>query len=397
MRIFRFFKGYVTLKISGSMPERFVNVLTQNGVSVWGVKSIGGNVFCRTSAGNFKYIKKLVKHKSVRVHICEKYGLPFIVNRHKNRKGLLVGGVLFLAVFNVLSLFVWNIDVYGFENMSVWRAKNVMESVGVYEGVYNKFSSLRDVQNKALIAFGDVSWITVNIDGSSGEVNISETIKQGDVQALPCNIVADCEAQIIRVDAQKGMAVVKSGDAVAKGNLLISGFVKTPLGSTVLDTAQGAVIAKTVRTQKIIIPKEYTYKSIYSDGIHRRNVRVYGLLIPLSFQSVGVNSDYLSFVDEERFVFREKKAAFSFVDEDIYYYGDKKVILTENAVSDYLNTELLLREVFEYGDKKIIGRNIKITAENDNYNCIAQYNCEEDIGVKKEIIFDTENSAEYDE
>ena len=120
-------------------------------------------------------------------------------------------------------------------------------------------------------------------------------------------------------------------------------------------------------------------------------------MIPLSFQSVGVNSDYLSFVDEERFVFREKKAAFSFVDEDIYYYGDKKVILTENAVSDYLNTELLLREVFEYGDKKIIGRNIKITAENDNYNCIAQYNCEEDIGVKKEIIFDTENSAEYDE
>ena len=389
MKIIRFFKGYITLKISGSMPERFVNVLTQSGVRVWGVKSIGGNVFCRTSAGNFKYIKKLVRHKSVKVHITEKFGLPFILNRHKNRRGLFAGAVLFVAVFKILSSFVWNIDYYGFENMSIWRAKDVMREVGVYEGVYNKFDSLSEVQNKALIAFEDVSWITVNADGTSGEVNISETVKADIEEDKPCNIVADCDAQIIRVDAQKGMPVVKAGDAVAKGNLLISGFIETPLGSTVMGTAQGAVIAKTVRKQEIAVPKQYIYKAINTDSLHRRNVKIYGLLIPLDFRSVGINADYLSFINEERFVFHEKKASLSLVDEYIYYYENKSVIVPENKAQDIVNIELLLREVFEYGDKKIIGSNIKITAEdNNNYYCTAEYKCEENIGVKKEILFD---------
>ena len=389
MKIIRFLKGCITIEISGSMPERFVNVLIHNGVNVWGVKSIGGNVYCRTSAANFKYIKMLVKNKSVRVHIKEKFGLPFIINKHKNRKGLLVGAVLFVAVFKLLSCFVWNIDYYGFDNMSAEQVKDVMQSVGVYEGAYNKLGSLSEIRNKALIAFGNASWITVNVDGTSGEVNITETIKADTKGDTAYNIVADCDAQIIRVDAQRGMAVVKSGDAVAKGNLLISGIIETPLGSTVLDTAQGAVIAKTVRKQEIVVPKQYVYKSIDTSGIQRKSVKVFGQLIPLSFRNVGVNRQYLSFIDEQRFTFHKNKAALSVLNEDIYYYSDKKIILTENTVKDYINTELLLREVFEYGDKKIIGSNVNITAENDHYYCTAKYDCEEDISVKKEILFDT--------
>ena len=388
MKIIRFFKGYVTLELSGSMPERFVNVLIQNGVAVWGVKSINGNVYCRTSAGNFKYIKRLVKNKSVSVHITEKLGLPFILNKHKNRKGLLVGAFLFFAVFRLLSSFVWNIDYYGFDNMSVSHVKDVMQSVGVYEGAYNKFDSLSDLRNKALIALGNASWITVNVNGTSGEVNITETIKAEPETDTPCNIVADCDAQIIRVDAQRGMSVVKSGDAVAKGNLLISGIIETPLGSTVIDTAQGAVIAKTSRTQEIIVPKQYIYKSIDTNAIQRKNVKLFGILIPLSFHNVGANREYLSFTDEQRLEFHNRKASLSILSEDIYYYTDKNVIMTEKNINDYINTELLLREVFEYGDKKIIGRSINITAEEDNYNCIAEYELEENIAVKKQILFE---------
>lgn len=393
VRLLRFIRGYIVFRITGSCPEKFVNILTYNGVNVWGVKSKDGVVYCTTIASNYKYIRKLSRRTSNKIRIESKYGIPFFINRNMNRIGLPIGMICFLLIFKLLSMYLWNIDIYGFNDMSYINAKSVMNDVGVYEGARNRFTSLKNIQTDAMIRFGNVSWITVNVDGSKGEVNISEVTEKGDIHDdTPYNIKANTDAQIIRVDAYSGSAVVKSGDAVAKGNLLISGFVETELGGTHLSTADGIVWAKTERTEKFSITKNCTAVQYNPENISRLSCRLFNIVIPLKPKYYLSNEKCLSFINECRANFQNETASFSLINENIYFYNENKTIINKQSAEKIFQTEMLLSELFNYNDKKIISRNIKYSADDENYYYDINYTCEEDIGEKSEIILNDDFS-----
>ena len=389
VKILRFFRGYVVFSVRGSYPEKFINLLIYKGINVWGVKSRDGIVYFTTLAVNCKAIYRFSRKSNNKVSVESKYGLPFFLNRNKNRVGLPIGFACFLLIFKLLSLFIWNIDIYGFKNISYSNAKDTMKNIGVYEGVYNNFDSLVNVQNQALTEFDNVSWITFNVDGSKGEVNISEVTEKGDIQNdTPYNIKADIDAQIIRVDAYSGHAVVKMGDAVAKGNLLISGFVETELGGTRLDSAGGVVWAKTERNEKFSVPKSYNTTIYNSESKSRYSCRIFNLILPLKAECYDVNSRYFTFFSENKAKFRDQTASVSLIQENNYFY-DSEFVKPDDALAEkLLNAEIVLNELFAYGDKKIISRNIENSADDKNYKCNIRYVCEEDIGVKSKIILD---------
>ena len=390
VKLLRFLRGYIVFIISGSCPEKFVNILTYNGVNVWGVQSRDGIVYCTTLAVNYKHIRRLSRRTSNKVRVKSKYGLPFFINRNKDRVGLPIGAVCFLLVFKLLSMFLWNIDIYGFTDISYNKAKSVMESVGIYEGAYAAFDSLNNIQTKAMIEFENVSWITVNVDGSKGEVNISEVTQKGGIMNADAhyNIKANVDAQIIRVDGYSGSAVVKSGDAVAKGNLLISGFVQTELGGTHLSTADGVVWAKTEHTESFSVPKTYTTAEYNPDSKCRYSCRLFNIVIPLKFDNYDTTDNHFSFVSEHKASFQDETASLSLINENVYFYDNDNITLNERTAENILKTEMLLNELFHYGDKKIISRTVESSVDDKNFNYTVKYNCEENIGEKSEIIID---------
>lgn len=389
VKLLRILRGYVVFMISGSCPEKFVNILTFNGVNVWGVKSKEGVVYCTTLAANYKHIRRLSRRTSHKIRVKSKHGIPFFLHRNNNRVGLPIGLICFLIVFKILSLFVWNIEIYGFNDISYTKAKHVMNDVGIYDGVYNSFDSLIGVQTKAMIEFDNVSWITVNIDGSKGEVNISEVTQKGDIKDnTPYNIKAAEDGQIIRIDAYSGAAVVNSGDAVTKGNLLISGFVQTELGGTHLSSADGIVWADTHHTKEIIIPREYTSAAYIPAHESRVSCRLFNIVIPLKMKYLNKDDKYLSFISEKKASFQEETASLSLINENIYYYNNIQRKNDKNLSEKQFKAEMLLNEMFCYGDKKIISRTVNRSADENNYIYTVEYECEENIAEKSEILFE---------
>ena len=400
--LIRLFRGYVIFSVTGSYPERFVNILICSGINVWGVRSRDGVVYCCARASDYRFIRKLRRRTGSKIHVERKRGLPFLIHRNRERVGLLVGVFCFIAVFKILSLFVWNVDLYGFENMSYNHAKDVMEKVGVYEGAYGKYESLKNIQTRALIEFESVSWITVNVDGSQGEVNISEvTEKNKSNDEKSYNIKADIDAQIIRVDAYSGLSVVKSGDAVVRGNLLISGFVETELGGTHLDTAEGVVWARTERTERFSVPKNAGVTEYDPDFRNRYSCRIFGFVVPLTFSDYGKSGNYFTFLNEKKASFNDRNASVSVIGENVYFYGEKEDNFDEGEAESIFNAEVLLGELFNYGDKKIVERTVKRSDDRENFYFDVKYICEEDIGVKSEIILDDnfsiDTNTEFDE
>ncbi len=393
VNIIRFFRGYIMLAISGSRPETFLNVMTSNGIAVWGVKSSEGVIYCKTLAVNYRYIYNLSRRKSIKIRIIKKTGMPFFVNKNKKHMGIPIGAVCFALIFAFLSRYLWYVDIYGYEAMSKSRADTVMKEIGVYEGAKGKFDSLRNLQTKALIAFGDVSWITINTDAAAAEVKITETtVKTAEPDDKHYNITAKCDGQIIRADVQKGMSYVNGGDAVVKGSLLIGGFVQTDLGSTILDTAQGVVMAKTSHREKITIPKKTQYRRYEDSFVTRQNAKVFGIYLPLEMRCTDANREKMRYISEYALSFKGKTAPVYAVREHIYYLDNEQTELSEKSSEKLFTAQRLLCELFSYSDKKITDRNITKSADDDNFYYEIEYSCDEDIGQREEIMFDEDFS-----
>lgn len=388
VKILRLLRGYVVFMVTGSYPEKFVNICTYNGVNVWGVESKDGVVYCRTIAANYRVIRILSRRTSAKIRVKRKIGLPFILNKNRKRIGLPIGLVCFFVIFKVLSLFVWNFDIYGNVTISDTRAKNVLESIGVYEGVYGKFDSLKNLQTRAMIEFKNVSWITINIDGSKGEVKISELVEKGEItdETTPCNIKAEVDGRIIRVDAYSGASSVNSGDAVVKGNLLISGVVENEHGEVSLAHADGVVWAETNRVESFSVPKEQMSVTYDESCDKRYSCRLFNVVIPLRAKNFAADGSFLFFSDENKMEFRGETASVSLIEESIFHYDRRKINNTEQSAEKQFHAEMMLNELFNYGDKKIINRSIESTVDKNGFNYNVHYECEEDIGIQSDII-----------
>lgn len=390
VRLLRLLRGYVVFAVTGSYPEKFINICTFNGVNVWGVKSREGVVYCCTLASNYKTVRILSRRTSAKIRVKRKRGLPFILLRNKKRSGLLIGAVLFIAILKILSMFVWTVDISGSENISYNYAKDVMKQVGVYEGVYGNFESLTNIRTKALLSFENVSWLSVNVDGSYGEVSMSESVQKGNItdNSLPSNIKAECDAQILRVDAYSGSPAVKSGDAVVKGNLLISGVIENELGGISLVNSDGVVWARTERVENLSLKKKQSFTDCSDKLKCRYSFRLFNMIIPISYCNLDCNNNYFYFTDERKAEFNEKTASISLIKQSILDYDKQSVNINKIDVEKQLKAEIMLTELFSYNDKKIINRSIETEIDEDCYKYNIMYVCEEDIGIKSEILTD---------
>lgn len=394
IRLLRFLRGYVIFTVTGSYPERLVNICIFNGVNVWGIKSKEGVVYCCAMAANYKAIRRLSHKTSAKIRIKRKCGLPFILKRNSKRKGLLIGFCLMLAILKVLSMFVWVIDFKGFESFSTSYAKEIMSQVGISEGVYSGFDNIKNMQTKAMMMLENVSWLSINVDGSYAEINMSESVPKGEVSdnQKPANIKAECDAQILRVDAYGGVPSVRSGDAVVKGNLLISGIAENENGGIALMRADGVVWASTKYSETISIQKAQT-KIEYGEPETRYACRLFNILIPLTYKcnSQGRNI-YLA--DEQRASFNGNNASLSLITENIYPYRANQYNIDETTAEEQFKTKVMLNELFKYNDKKIVSRNIEKSADSNKISYEIFYECEEDIGYSDEII--TEDNFRID-
>lgn len=390
VRLLRLLRGYVVFAVTGSCPERFINTCIYNGVNVWGVRSKEGVVYCSALAANYKTIKSLSRHRSVTVRLKRKRGLPFILNRNKKRVGLLIGAACFMAILKVLSLFVWNIDITGGETISTFQARETMRDVGIYEGMYGKVDSVKNIQTWAMIEFGNVSWLTVNLDGSYGEVNITESVAKGEIanNTKPSNIKADCDAQIIRVDVYSGAPAVVSGDAVVKGNLLISGVVSNEQGGLEMVRSDGVVWARTAREESFNFPAQYSFADYSDEPLSRYSCKIFNIVFPLTGKCIDKDQTCFYIINENRAQFNGNTASLSLINESIYPYEITSAKLSESEADSRFSAEKLLCELFNYSDRDIISADVEKAFDGENYSYTVAYECEENIGEESEIIID---------
>lgn len=386
LRLYRWLSGYVIFKTKGGFPERFLNLCVLRNITVWGVRikdgSLRGKMLCR----DYKRIRKIAKMSEAKPKIHKKRGLKFVFRRYSHRYGLALGAVLGILLICMLSNCIWNINISGNSRVDSKIIMAQLKKIGVYEGVRAKNIDTELSRQQLLIAMPQLSWCAVNIDGCFATVDVRETQekKPEEKTSYPANIIAGRTGTIISIKAYYGVPAVKVGQAVAKGDLLISGTVEDKNGGIVYSEARAQIMAQTVRTISEFVPFEQTGYENISKPFSRKIVTFFGISVPLFFGSVEKpysvsRSQYIPCVNGKRLPIRVDKAEFVRQREYKYTLTEKQAIeKAQKTVDEKCQKEL----------GGIVKQQIKsdIIRKKDGVQVKCDYKCEENIGIPKKIL-----------
>ncbi|MBR2715506.1 MAG: sporulation protein YqfD, partial [Ruminococcus sp.] len=271
LEIVRWMLGYVSFEIIGKFPERFINIVSKNSISIWNTSKRDQSLFACMHVKDYKNIRRLAKKSSVRLKVVSRHGFPFFIKKYHNRIGVVFGVIVFTVIVYVLSCFVWTIDVVGLETISYSKLMNTLNDNGLYVGTYIPSVSFNNISRSTMIEIDDIAWMAINVQGSHASVELKEKRKSPKVPDFnqPANVKAKCDGVILSINTRAGEAYFEKSSAVVKDQMLVSGVLKDKLGGVSVVRADAEIIARTNHKSTFSAEKTYGCYSFSNAKIDR--------------------------------------------------------------------------------------------------------------------------------
>ena len=226
-RLISWATGYVEIVVRGAHLEKLINLLTGSGLFVWDIKRIGGDALvAKIRAHGFLRIREPLRRSGCRGRIRAKKGWPFLWRQIKRRKVFLLGAAFAVMLLIYLSSFIIFIKVEGFEGKDCEILLASLEKRGVKAGLLRKDLLERKsrIEREIMVDLPQAVWLGISVRGVVAEVRVVHR-KTAPKTINICDIVAARNGVISKLIVIRGTPVVKEGETVARGDLLISGTV----------------------------------------------------------------------------------------------------------------------------------------------------------------------------
>lgn len=388
MSIKAFLLGYAIISGERKDLERVINICSENAIHFSKIELKEDSFTFCVALAHRKRLFKLSLNAKIELRLISLKGLPSLLWRHRRRAGVPIGIALALALFIFFSGRVWDIRIDGAAKVSERSILKLLEDCGLCVG-----SKLDDIDcdvlaNKALILSDEISWMSVNLNKNVAYVEIREldVIPEGEGEPLYSNVVAARDGIIVSLENISGKPSVKIGDAVSKGQLLISGISGEEGKPLRIMQAKGEVFAAVDEKIEIRIPKKYTKK--------------------ITKGTVGKEKSLIFFKNEIKFFSNSRNLPSTYdkieVIENLYTKTDARLPVAIKTVSivEYENTELTrtpnemkeiaLRELYrridaELSDAEILSRTTNIEMLEDECVLTCNISCVRNIAQIREI------------
>lgn len=384
--ILRFLRGYVQFSVCGRYPERFINIALKNRIRLWNVVRKSNSLTACMYMRDYRRIRRLARASCVRLHVCDRRGLPTFLKRYSGRIGAVIGAAVFVLTVFVMSLFIWSIDVTGLEGIGESEMRSLLRENGIYVGAFKPAVDYRSVSRAIMLADKRVGWMAINVTGSYASVEIKEesptpTVDDVDV---PCNVKARCDGRILRINAEEGTTMLKEGSGVVEGQVVVSGVMEDQLGGVRLVRAKAEVIAETDHQAEFHVPEAVTVCRPTGEVRRRLTADLFGWQIPLTVGSVST-VDVLTDEVEEVPAPLDVKLPAGILTQTIHALEIQEMRLNYNSAKELSLKEARLYEAFSLSDCTVTGRDYQISRRGGEYILRAEYTCSEDIARQDNI------------
>lgn len=230
-RFFEQFGGVITVTLEGHRPERLINMALSRGIYIWNIKPVANKMRFEIRSSGYEALLTIAEENGYDLQVVSKHGLPVYKSIMKRRVGFMLGGLFFISALYLLSSFIWFVEVQGNERIPMEKILAATAKHGIHQGVPKWSFSRVEVEEQVLREIGDLSYIKIDIRGVKANIEVVEKIVVPPDQIVgPTDMVAACSGVIEEILVLDGQAKVEVGQAVAKGDVLISGTVTPVLG-----------------------------------------------------------------------------------------------------------------------------------------------------------------------
>lgn len=222
-------RGYVEISVHDGLPERFFNLCALQGMEVWNIRmGKNGDYRCRVELKDFWGVRPLARKARVRLKVKKRGGIPFFLSENRKRVFYACGlGGFFLVLF-LMSLFLWEIRFTGNVRYTDDALLYWLEQKEIQTGVLRGNVHCEELEARIREEFPEIIWVSARILGTRLLIQVKENevlsvVPQEDTR--PCDIVAERDGRVVSMVVRQGTAKVKTGDEVAAGQVLVSGYV----------------------------------------------------------------------------------------------------------------------------------------------------------------------------
>lgn len=279
-RLLMWSAGRIKIRVQGASTERFLNVCLRGEIELWNVVRIDARTLTATlSLQDFYRLRSFMGRTGCRVHVIKKSGLPFWGKWLKMRPLLVGGTVGLLGLMVMLSQFLWVLEIDAAPGVPVAKLRHILRESGIYEGAYLQ-NIETDVARRAIqTEIPEAGVITITKIGNAIRISVQEAVptpKKLD-RAAPTGLVAERAGVISKATITGGDLLVKPGDAVETGTLLVSSAVPntTEWGVPHRTHSMGRVMAYTSRTAEFLLPLTWIQETP-TDKVRTQYALVFG-------------------------------------------------------------------------------------------------------------------------
>lgn len=281
--ILQFLKGYIRIKIWGVSPERFLNLCSNKNILLWDICKDGDAYTMCISLNAFLQLRPIARKTGVRVVILQKFGLPFLLPGLLKRKIFIAGLILCVAFWIISYRFVWDITLEGNYQITQEVFTDFLASQQVRVGMQKTDLDISALEKEIRRAFPEITWTSARLSGTRLEISIKENdapiLTETEETEGGQNLVSEYAGVITSMIVRSGVPMVKIGDIVEEGTLLVEGRVPiynddATVREYLYTTADADITVEHSITYQDTLPVTYIHKTYTGRRSSRPFVRL---------------------------------------------------------------------------------------------------------------------------
>jgi len=379
MRFWNSFSGMERIEIVCADAESLLSEMMRAGIELFVIESKDHLTWELTVfRKDIDTITQKVSRRGGQISSRKKLGVFWNIKNFLKRPVLIVGIVLLAAMMYFVSTRILFIEVTGNSSIAKQKILSAAELCGIYFGVPKLSIRNEDLNNTLQSQIPEIKWAGVNIHGCIATISVQEGNQVEKEKLVVQNMVAAKDGVVSEYTINKGTSHCEIGQAVRKGQVLISPYVDCGIKILVSDIA-GEVYAYTKHQLEMIAPTQcvvrekelyrkyaislilgkkkinlWKYSGIYNDTCGRM-YKEYSLIFPGGFVlpiSIAVDTVMCS-------------------NHSLDYYEYSEGQLLENMLT-YLKTQMIAGKIMSY--------NTGFSATSDTQIMKGSFICNEMIG-----------------
>lgn len=244
-----------SIKLFGMNAEKFAARLGQEKIPVLNVRAKKDELTFLCALNDASHAADLAKKRGYRVEGPKPVGLAALINTARGRLCLLAGCLLFAALAAFAMTRIWSVQIVDAAEYA-GEIRLALEEKGVHAFLPRSALDLNALRDALEWRLPKVKWINVYYSGVSLIVKVVPGTSPGEAMSYhgAGDIIASEDGIVKTILTFAGTPLVRAGDTVRKGQVLIQGLERSEKETQVPVRACGSVMARVFSAASVRVP-----------------------------------------------------------------------------------------------------------------------------------------------